>query len=142
MNAEIDKLQALEMWIWRRLENISWEQKIRNEEVLRRVKENRCLITTIYRRQKNWIGHILRGDGLLRDVMEGRMMGKRPRGRPRAGMMDELMEGSYVKMKRELREERNGEDGCLEPALGQNTYEDDNSYQYLNYNTVRYAGYM
>ena len=36
------------------------------------------------------------------------MMGKRPRGRPRAGMMDELMEGSYVKMKRraEGREER------------------------------------
>jgi len=31
MDAEIDKLQALEMWIWRRLENISWEQKIRNE---------------------------------------------------------------------------------------------------------------
>ena len=99
----IDKLQALEMWIWRRLENISWKQKIRNEEVLRRVKENRCWITTIFRRQKNnWIGHVglLRGDGLLRDVMEGRMMGKRPRARPRAGMMDELMEGSYVKMKR------------------------------------------
>ena len=32
--------------------------------------------------------------------MEGRMMGKRLRGRPRAGMVDELMEGSYVKMKR------------------------------------------
>ena len=32
--------------------------------------------------------------------MEGRMMEKRPRGRPKAGMMDELMEGSYVKMKR------------------------------------------
>ena len=93
-------IQAPEMWIWRRLENISWEQKIRNEEVLRRVKENRCFITTIYRRQKNWIGHILRGDGLLRDMMERRMMGKRPRGKPRAGMMDELMEGSYVKMKR------------------------------------------
>ena len=54
----------------------------------------------IYRRQKNWIERILKGDGLLRDVMEGRMMRKRPRGRPRAGMMDELMEGSYVEMKR------------------------------------------
>ena len=32
--------------------------------------------------------------------MEARLMGKRPRGRPRAGMMDELMEGSYVNMKR------------------------------------------
>ena len=85
-----------------RLKNISWEQKIKNEEVLRRVKENSCLITNMYRRQKNyWRGHILREDGLLRDVMEGRMMGNRPRDRPRAGMMDELMEGSYVKMKKE-----------------------------------------
>ena len=53
---------------------------------------------------KNWIGHILRGDGLLRDVMEGRMMEKSPRGRPRAGMMDELMEVSYVNMKRRAEE--------------------------------------
>ena len=45
----------------------------------------------IYTRHKNWIRHILRGDGLLRDVMEGRMMGKKPRGRPRAGMIDELI---------------------------------------------------
>ena len=57
--------------------------------------------------------------------MEGRMMGKRPRGRPRAGMVDELMEGSYVKMKGELMKDRNGEDGFLEPALVQNTYDDD-----------------
>ena len=107
LKAEINKLQAFEMWIWRRLENISWEPKIRNEEVMRRVKENRCLIKTINRRQKNWIGHILRGDGLLRDVMEGRMMRKRPRGRPRAGMVDDLMDGSFVNMKRraEWREE-------------------------------------
>ena len=54
----------------------------------------------IYRRQKNWIGHILRGEGFVRDVMEGRMMGKGPRGRLRAGMMDELIQGSYAKMKR------------------------------------------
>ena len=64
------------------------------------VNENRCLIRTIYQRKKNWIGHVLRGDGLLRDVLEGRMLGKRPRGRPRRGMIDDLMEGSFVKMKR------------------------------------------
>ena len=61
--------------------------------------------------------------------MEGRMMGKRPRGRPRAGMMDELMEGSYVK-KGELREERNGGVGCLEPALGQTTYDDATQFTF------------
>ena len=82
------------------MEGISWRDKINNEEVLKRVDENRCLMKTVYKRKKNWIGHVVRGDGLLRDVLEGRMMGKRVRGRPRIGMLDELMESSFVKMKR------------------------------------------
>ena len=97
---ESDRLQALEMWIWRRLEKISWTQKISNEEVLKKVEEKRGLMETIHQRKKNWIGHVLRGEGLLRDVLEGRMTGKRPRGRPRMGMISDLMEGSFEKMKR------------------------------------------
>src|SRR6266496_5887222 len=100
LTAEIDKLNALEMWLWRRLERISCMDKKSNEEVLTMVNENRCPLRTIYQRKKNWIGHVLREDGLLRDVLEGRMLGKRPRGRPRRGMLDDLMEGSFVKMKR------------------------------------------
>ena len=42
----------------------------------------------------------MRGEGLLKQVMEGRMEGKRPRGRPRIGMIDDLIENSYVEMKR------------------------------------------
>ena len=34
-------------------------------------------------RQKNWIGHILRGNSIQRKIMEGRMEGKRGRERPR-----------------------------------------------------------
>ena len=33
-------------------------------------------------------------------VLEGRMEGKKPRGRTRIGMIDKLKEGSYVSMKR------------------------------------------
>jgi hypothetical protein len=36
----------------------------------------------------------------LRDVLEGRMLGKKPQGKPRTKMVDEVMEGSFVKMKR------------------------------------------
>ena len=32
--------------------------------------------------------------------MEGELNGRRVRGRPRIGMLDELKEGSYVQMKR------------------------------------------
>ena len=96
----MDRLEAFEMWIWRRMEKISWKDLKTNDEVLLLVGEERNLVKTIEKRKKNWIGHIVRGNGLLKLVLEGRMEGKRPRGRPRIGMIDELKEGSYVNMKR------------------------------------------
>jgi len=114
--AEVDKLEAFEMWLWRKEEKLSWKDKVSNEEVLKRVGETRCLIKAVYERKKNWIGHVLRGNGLLRDVLEGRMVGKRGRGKPQIGMLDELMEGSFEKMKRkaEMREvwKKSGPETC------------------------------
>jgi Reverse transcriptase (RNA-dependent DNA polymerase) len=97
---DIRKLEALEMWLWRRMEKISWTYKITNEEVLERVGTGRQLINALRNRKKSWIGHVLRGDGLLKEVIEGRMEGKRIRGRPRLGMLDDLITHSYVDMKR------------------------------------------
>src|SRR5437870_7412619 len=103
----MDRLEAFEMWVWRRLEKVSWEDKMSNGEILEAVVERWRIVETIVRRNKNWIGHVVRGDGLLKLVLEGRMENKRVRGRPRVGMIDDLMEGSYVSMKRraESREE-------------------------------------
>jgi hypothetical protein len=104
---EINRLNAFEMWIWRRMERISWRDHVTNEAVLDTVGEKRCLVESIRNRKKGWIGHVVRGGGLLRDVMEGKMEGKRPRGRRRMGMIDELKGDSYGAMKRraENREE-------------------------------------
>ena len=57
---EIDRLNAFEMWLWRRMEKVSWTDKKTNEEVLRAVGEDRCLVEKIIRRKKNWIGHVVR----------------------------------------------------------------------------------
>ena len=76
--ADRKRLEAFEMWIWRRMENISWTERITNEEVLNIVEEKRCFLYTIRCRQKNWIGHILRGDSMLRKAIEGKMKGKKP----------------------------------------------------------------
>src|SRR3989442_1673378 len=89
---EINRLKALEVWLWRGLKKISWGDKICNDEVFARVKEERCLIRTIRQRQKNWIGHVLRSEGLLRDVMEGRVKGTKRPGKPRKGMISYLKE--------------------------------------------------
>lgn len=41
----------------------------------------------------------MRGKGLLKHVIEGRMEGKRSRGRPRIWIIDDLKENSYLEMK-------------------------------------------
>ena len=43
------------MWIWRKMERISWTEKITNEEVFRRVGESRTMMMTIVRIKKNRI---------------------------------------------------------------------------------------
>jgi hypothetical protein len=53
--------------------NISWNDRVRNEEVVHRVKEERNVIHTVRRRKANWIGHILRGNCLLKHVIEGKI---------------------------------------------------------------------
>jgi hypothetical protein len=43
------------MWCWRRMEKISWTDRVRNEEVLQRVKEQRNILHKIKRRKANYI---------------------------------------------------------------------------------------
>ena len=42
----------------------------------------------IYRRKRKWIGHVVRGDGLIKLIMEGRLKESFPQGKPRIGMLD------------------------------------------------------
>ena len=81
--------------------NITWSDKVCNEEVLRRVGEERSIIAFINRRHRVWLGQTLRHDDHVPLVIEGRIRGKRPPGRPREGMLDRLKDGSsYVEVKR------------------------------------------
>ena len=49
----IKRLEAFEMWIWRRMEKISWTKHVTNEEILKLVEEKRSLVDTVKIRQKN-----------------------------------------------------------------------------------------
>jgi len=74
--AEKKRLESFEMWCWRRIEKISWTDRVRNEEVLLRVTEQRNIQHEIRKRKANWIGHILRRNCLLQQVTEGKIKGQ------------------------------------------------------------------
>ena len=57
------------------MEKISWTGHVRNEEALLRVKEERNILHEISKRKANWIGHILRRNCLLKQVIEGKIKG-------------------------------------------------------------------
>ena len=60
LRAAVQKyLESCEMWCWRRMEKVSWTDRVRSEEVLQIVREDRNILHTVKRRKANWIGHIL-----------------------------------------------------------------------------------
>jgi hypothetical protein len=54
---------------------ISWTDHVRNEKVFPRVKEQRNILHEISKRKANCIGHILRRNCLLQQVIEGKIKG-------------------------------------------------------------------
>jgi hypothetical protein len=78
------------------MEKISWTVHVRNEEVLLRVKEQRNILHETSKRKANWIGHILRRNYLIQQVIEGKikegMEETGRRGRRHRKLLDELKE--------------------------------------------------
>jgi hypothetical protein len=74
------------------MEKIRWTDRVNNEAVLHKVKEERNILHTIRRRKANWIGHILRRNCLLRLIIEGKIRGTRRRGSRRKQLLDDLKE--------------------------------------------------
>ena len=82
------------------MEKVSWVERKTNEDVLIMVAEKRELLDRITKTKKRWIGHIVRGNGLLNEVIEGRIDGRRPKRRKQIEMINELKEDGYANMKR------------------------------------------
>jgi len=98
-------LENFEMWCWRRMEKISRTDRMRNEDVLHRIKEERIILHTVKRRKANCIGHILCRNCHLKYVIEGKIgrsigvAGRR--GRRRKQLLDDLKKKrGYWKLER------------------------------------------
>ena len=101
--AEWKKIEAFEMWAFRKMMKISYKEHMTNVEVLKRAKHKRSLKNEIMLRKAKYLGHALRKNGLQRDLLESNVEGGRGRGRPRHTWLHNIskeMEMSYVELVR------------------------------------------
>ena len=67
----------------------------------KRVGKGIIMLELIRKRKRNWLGHWLRRNCLLKDALEGMVNGKNVRGRRRYQMIDNIMiNGLYEDTKR------------------------------------------
>lgn len=86
------KLEAFEMYLYRRILKIPWVQKATNVEVLNRMGKPLELLLTVRERKTKYIGHVMRGEKyeLLRLIIEGKIQGKRSVGRRQNSWLKDL----------------------------------------------------
>lgn len=71
----INNVEAFEMWCYRKLLKISWTDKVKNEEVLRRIGKE-CEIIKNVKNKKLRVSRP-RNEMLLRLIMQGKIKGTR-----------------------------------------------------------------
>ena len=88
---QIKRLEATEMWFIRRMQKISWKEKMTNEQVLRETIGKRKLIQKIVQRQVPFFGHVMRKGQLENIVLRAKINGKRKRGKPSIQFVDQFI---------------------------------------------------
>nr|ADF18552.1 endonuclease-reverse transcriptase [Bombyx mori] len=92
------RLQAFEMWCYRRMLRIGWTQRVRNETVLQRVHMSRKMLPAIKKRKIEYLGHVLRNDRymLLQLIIMGKVDGKRRAGRRKKSWLRNIREWTGI----------------------------------------------
>ena len=97
LTAELQRrIQALEMRCYRKILNISYKDHVTNEEVSNRIRRAigpyKDLLSIVISRKLKWYGHVSRGSGLAKTILQGTVPGGRRRGRQRKRWEDNIKE--------------------------------------------------
>ena len=87
--AECRRIDAFELWCWRRLLRVPWTARRSNQSILKEISPG-CLCEGLMLKLKlQYFGHLmLRGDLLEKTLMLGKIEGRRRRGQQRMRWLD------------------------------------------------------
>ena len=84
------RINAFEMWTYRKMLRRSYTKHKANEEVLDLLSTEKQLLSNIIKRKCQYFGHLIRQNELRCQLLEGKINGKLSRGRQRLTWMDNI----------------------------------------------------
>ena len=87
--AEHQKIDAFELWCWRRLLRVPWTARRSNQSILKEISPGCSLEGLMLKLKLQYFGHLMRRvDSLEKTLMLGGLGGRRRRGRQRMRWLD------------------------------------------------------
>ena len=101
--AERGKIDAFELWCWRRLLRVPWTARRSNQSILKEISPGCSVEGLMLKLKLQYFGHLMRRvDSLEKTLMLGGIGGRRRRGRQRMRLLDDitdLMDMSLSKLR-------------------------------------------
>ena len=87
--AERRRIDAFELWCWRRLLRVPWTARRSNQSILKEINPGYSLEGLMLKLKLQYFGHLMRrADSLEKTLMLGKIEGRRGRGQQRMRWLD------------------------------------------------------
>ena len=89
--AECQRIDAFELWCWRRLLRVPWTARRSNQSILKEINSEYSLEGLMLKLKLQYFGHLMqRPDSFEKTLMLGMIEGKRRRGQQRLRFFDDI----------------------------------------------------
>ena len=107
--AERQRIDAFELWCWRRLFRVLWTARRSNQLILKEINSEYCLEGRMLKQKLQYFGHLMqRTDSLEKTMMLGKIEGRRRRGQQRMRWLESITNSMemYLSKLQEIVEDR------------------------------------